>query len=662
MQQSEKSNYLAEEKISKLLFKFSVPCIISLLVSAFYNIVDQIFIGHSELGYLGNAATGIVFPILIISLAFAWCFGDGAAAYLSICQGKKDSENAHKCIGSAITITLIVSIVLMFIFLVFKEPLLRIFGASDATIVMSMDYFTIIIASLPIFMLMNMMNSVIRADGSPGFSMASMTIGAVINIILDPIFIFGLHWGIKGAAYATVIGQIISFTISAVYFTRTKTFKLTAVSFIPNFKVFSHVIGLGISTFITEMSIVVTALICNIMLFHYGTLSIYGPDIPISVISIETKVFTIVINIVVGIILGAQPILGYNYGAKKYDRVKETYKLVLIATLIIGILSTFIFEIFTQQVIGIFGAGTALYNEFAQMTFRIFLSLVTFTCVIKVTSIFFQAVGQPIKAAITSLTREIICFVPLVIILARMFGIKGILFAGPISDFIAMIVTIVLTVQFFRSLDKEKSADEAMQKQIIQPSHKGVIVTIAREHGSAGKQIGQLVAKQLNIPCYYKETAMLAAQQSGLAEQFISEINSKSPAVLHDLYLSTNVIQQAIVAQQQVIENIAAQGSCVIIGRAADYVLRDHEDVVRIFIYAPSSYRIKKVIEMYGDTKEQAEKSLKRSDAARAAYYKNISGLHWGEAKNYELCIDGSIGINKTADAICAYLKSRAER
>lgn len=562
-----KSNYLGEEKIGRLLLKFSIPCILSLLVSALYNIVDQIFIGNSELGYLGNAATGIVFPILIISLAFAWCFGDGCAAYLSICQGKKDTQNAHKCIGSGITMTVITGVILAMGCALFKEPILRLFGASDATVFLAMEYFTIVLMALPIYMLMNMMNAVIRADGSPGYSMASMTAGAVINIVLDPIFIFRLHWGMKGAAYATVIGQVVSFVISLVYFKKTKTFKLMAKSFIPNIGIFKHAISLGASTFITQMSIVVISLVCNMMLFQYGTLSIYGADIPISVISIETKVFTIIINIVVGLILGAQPILGYNYGAKKYDRVAKTYKLVLISTIVLGVLSTLVFEVCPQAVIGIFGKGDALYNEFAQMTFRVFLSLVTFTCIIKMTSIFFQAIGQPVKAAVSSLTRDIVCFVPLVLVLPKLFGVKGILFAAPIADLIAMVVTVIMTAKFFKGL-KQTHLETVQATQVIMPSHAGLVITISREHGSCGKKIGQAVAQQLGISCYYKEVTALAAQESGLAETFISEINSNSPTVLHDLYLSSNVIQQAVLAQEQIIKKIAENGSCVIVGCA----------------------------------------------------------------------------------------------
>ena len=461
MEQTNQNRMLGEEKISKLLMKFSIPCILSLLVSALYNIVDQIFVGNSELGYLGNAATGIVFPILIVAQAFAWCIGDGSAAYLSLCQGKKDTRNAHHCIGTGITITAVLSVVMLALCAVWKEPLLRMFGASDQTIGMAMEYFTIVFCFFPAFMLMNMMNAVIRADGSPAVSMASMSLGAVLNIILDPVFIFALNWGIAGAAWATVIGQTLSFLVSVLYFFRSKSFRLTWKSFVPHFRIFSNALKLGASSFITQMSIVVISLTCNIMLAQYGALSVYGQDIPISVISIETKVFTIVINIVVGIVLGGQPILGYNCGAKKYGRVKETYRTVLIATLAVGAVSTLIFEICPQAVINIFGSGNdALYLEYAVRTFRIFLSLVLFTCVIKMSSIFFQAVGKPVMAVVASLTRDILCFVPLVILIPAVFegnragsGINGILFAAPAADVIGMFVAVCLTVRYFKTME-----------------------------------------------------------------------------------------------------------------------------------------------------------------------------------------------------------------
>ncbi len=666
----ENNTLLGEEKISKLLLKFSVPCITALLISAFYNIVDQIFIGNSELGYLGNAATGVSFPIICIANAFAWCVGDGAAAYLSICAGRNDSDSSHKCVGTGITVSFIISIILTVFCLAFGAPLMSTFGASSQTLSMAVEYFRIIAAFFPFYLLFNVMNSMIRADGNPAYAMIAILTGAITNIILDPVFIFVLKWGIAGAAWATAIGQFLSFVICALYFIKPKTFKLKKKSFIPDKAILHNIVKLGISTFVTQISIVVMSLVCNLMLYKYGELSKYGPDIPISVFSIQTKVYTIICNIVVGIVLGGQPIFGYNYGAKKYDRVREAYKLIVKYSIIIGVVATLIFQLYPQVIINIFGSGNDLYMEFATDTFRIYLSLISVTCIIKMSVIFFQSIGKSIHAALSSLIRDIVCFTPLAIILPYIFenkqagtGINGLLIAAPISDIIAIIVIVILTVPFFKKLGKEKTTSTIDNfSSDIQKSEKGVIITISREHGTAGKQVGKLLANKLNIPFYYKEMIAIAANESGLDKNFISNLNTNSPSILKDLYLGTNAVQQAVVAQEKTIRKIADNGSCIIVGRAADYILRDYDNVINLFIYAPKEYRIKKVMEMYGDTSEQAANNIKHSDEARAAYYTNISGKNWHDMHNYDLCIDSSIGTENTVNLIFDFLKNRKDK
>ncbi|MDE7083010.1 MAG: cytidylate kinase family protein [Clostridia bacterium] len=668
--QEEQSNkYLGEGKLPKLMLKFSLPCVLSLVISALYNIVDQIFVGNSELSVLGNAATGVVFPIFIIAQAFAWWFGDGCGAYLNICQGRKNSQNAHKAIGTGIVFTVAASVILMAIFYPLQRPILLLFGASDASIGYAIEYFNIILGFFPVFMAMNMMNAVVRADGAPGWSMASMLSGAITNIVLDAAFIIGLKWGMSGAAWATVIGQTVSFVISLLYFIlKTKTFKMKLKSFIPDFKEFANPVKLGMSSFITQMTIVIISLVCNIMLKKYGAMSSYGEDIPISIIAVESKVFTVVINIVVGIVLGCQPIIGFNMGAKKFDRVKKLYLYILLSTLAVGLIFTILFEAAPSAVVGIFGdpdptqVDPEKYWEFGVKVFRIFLMLVTFTCTIKMTSIFFQASGKPVFAIIASLVRDIVCFIPLICTLPLAFdpGIEGILWAAPAADLVAIIVAAALTVVFLKSLknDNPEKAEEATEA-VLKPSVPGVIITIGREHGSLGKQIGKVVAERLNIPFYYKEMTALAAQESGLDKEFISDLN-KSSNFLYDLYLSCEPVQQAITAQDKIIRKIADNGSCVIVGRAADYVLREYKNVVKVFVHAPEEYRIKKIAEFYGDSEEDAKKNLKRSDGARAAYYKNVSGLDWGDAKNYNLCVDSSVGVDKSADIICDFVKDKS--
>ena len=452
------------------MLKFSIPCVLSLLVSALYNIVDQIFVGNSELSVLGNAATGVVFPIFIIAQGFAWWIGDGCAAYLNICQGQKNSQNAHKALGTGLLFTVVVSLILMAIFYPLQRQLLLTFGATvdgytesgefvPGSIDYAIKYFNIILAFFPVFMAMNMMNSLVRADGAPGWAMASMLAGAITNIVLDAAFIMGLKWGMAGAAWATVIGQTVSFLISLLYLIlKTKTFKFKLTSFIPDFKEFAHPLKLGFSSFITQMTIVLISLVCNIMLKKYGALSVYGENIPISLIAIESKVFTVIINIVVGIVLGCQPIIGYNIGAKKFDRVKKLYTYILLSTVAIGVIFTVLVEVAPSAVISLFGQPDPTqvnpdnYWELGVKVFRIFLMSVTLTCIIKMTSIFFQAAGKPVFAVISSLIRDIVLFIPLICLLPISLGIEGILWAAPIADFVAFIVAVALTISFMKSL------------------------------------------------------------------------------------------------------------------------------------------------------------------------------------------------------------------
>ncbi|MBQ3445457.1 MATE family efflux transporter [Candidatus Saccharibacteria bacterium] len=655
----ENNKALGTEKISKLIKKFAIPCIFSLLISALYNIVDQIFIGNSSLGYLGNAATSVVFPITIISFAFAWCFGDGAVAMMSIRQGQNDEKGISKIIGNSLTANVVASIFFIVLCFIFMDPLLNLFGASEASLPLAEAYFKIILAASTASMMGGVLSNIIRADGAPAFSMVVIVVGAILNIILDPIFIFGFNMGIEGAAIATIIGQIASFGLGIYYiFFRAKTFKLTLQSFVPQFKVVAQFTKLGISTFITQMSIVVTALVCNMMLAKYGAESIYGIDIPIAVMGIAMKVFTIVINVVVGLVVGAQPIIGFNYGAAKYDRVRHAFKIVMIGTFIVGLIATIIFEFFPDLVINIFGVDSDLYLEFARKMFRIFLSLVVFTVSIKAISIFFQAVGEPKRATISSLMRDLICFVPLCLILPIFFGIDGVLFAAPIADAIGMTVAGTLAYRFYRRLGVTEATATT---GTVAKSHPGVIITISREHGSAGKEIGRLVAEELGIPYYYKEMLAIAAKKSGLSEKYLSSINSRDDeGAMRDLFLGSAPAEYAIKAQREAIAEIARHGSAVIVGRAADYVLRNHKDVLKVFISAPDTYRIKKLKEMYGDSAAAAKASIKKSDKNRASYYNIISGQEWGARANYDLCIDSSIGNAATAKLIADYARSRA--
>lgn len=444
------NDYLINEKVSKLLVKFSIPCILSLLISALYNIVDQIFIGNSSVGAIGNTATTLVFPLTCIALAFGLMLGDGCASFMSLQSGKGEKDKIHKAVGTTISLAVIISVIFIIISFAFLDPILEFFGAkTEEALKYSKEYGFIIIIGVPFYIIMNALNSIIRADGSPKTAMISMVLGAVINIILDAVFIMGFDMGLTGAALATIIGQIASFIVSVVYLFKSKTFKLKLDSFKIDMNALKHICQLGFSSFLTQISIVIVSIVSMNMLAKYGADSKYGVNDPQAIFGIVMKVFTIVVNISVGIAAGAQPIIGFNFGAKRFDRVKELLKLILISNLIVGIVATIILECFPGQIISIFGSNSANpenYLEFGKLTIRIYLSLITFTLIQKVTAIFLQACGHPVKATILSLLRDVVAIVPAMILLPKAFGIIGVLYSSIVSDSISIIVTIILLV------------------------------------------------------------------------------------------------------------------------------------------------------------------------------------------------------------------------
>lgn len=650
----ETSNYLGSEKIGKLLAKFCIPCIASLIISCLYNIVDQIFVGNG-VGYLGNAATGVIFPITVIGWGMSLFFGDGAAAYLSVALGRNETKTIHRGIGNSVLFSFLSGVVIILVSYLWGDGLLRLIGATDATISLAHDYGVIIYIMMPLAMTQNTLASIIRADGSPRYAMGAMIVGALINIVGDPVAIFVLDMGIKGAAYATILGQFVSFLLCAFYLTKSRTFRLQADSFKIDFKLLKQIMALGTSSLLTQLSIVVITVVNNILLVKYGALSAYGADIPLAAFVVIMKLFQIVLNIAIGIAAGAQPIVGYNYGAQKFDRVRELLKAVLKWTALVGLVCMVLFEAFPSAFIRLFGSDGELYMEFATRCLRIYLLLILFTCVQKVCAIFLQSIGRAQAAAPLAILRDLLLIV-FSIVVPIFFGVTGIFWAAPIADVVAMLITAVVMVRLWKELQTETKSAVPAAEGHIRPSKPGVIVTISREHGSAGKRIGQQLAQMLQIPCYYKEVTAMAAQESGLAAEFISDINKNSPDRLKELYMSTTIMQQAVIAQDKIIKKIAESGSCVIIGRAADHVLREHPDVVRIFIHAPKDYRVKKIMEMYGDTEREARKNMEHSDAARSNYYRSVTGSLWAHSDNYELCIDSSIGEQACAEMIYTYL------
>ena len=445
------------ERIGKLIAKFAIPSIISLLVSSLYNIVDQIFIGQG-VGYLGNAATNVAFPFVTLTLAVGLLIGDGAAANFSLHLGKGQPEISEKCVGNTITMSAIVSILFMLVGFLFTDPLLHFLGATEKSLPYAQEYIRIILIGFPFWVMGIGIGTLIRADGSPKYAMISMLAGAITNVILDPVFIFVCNWGVGGAAFATILGQIVTFVISIFYFKKFKTVKPKIADCKLDFQVVRRICSLGISSFITQVAIAVVMIVMNNILVRYGTLSKYGPDIPLAALGIVMKVNQIMCSIIIGTAAGTQPIVGFNYGARNYKRVKKTFLISVGLATMVSIVFWVLFQTCTQGIINIFGQEEALYNEFAQKCFHIFLSVQFFTGFQISAGIFFQAIGKPVKAAATSLSRQILFLVPLLIILPIYMGIEGALYAGPVADTMAFLLSFILILFEIRKLNRQAIA------------------------------------------------------------------------------------------------------------------------------------------------------------------------------------------------------------
>ena len=455
------NQYLTQAPIGKLMLRFSIPCILSLLVSSRYNIVDQIFIGWG-VGYLGNGATNVVFPITVIALAIALLIGDGCAAYLSICQGRQDTERAHRSVGNAVIMMILSSLVIVVLFVVLRDQILTAFGATENNRPYAEDYFDVIVIGIPFFILTNGLNSVIRADGSPKFAMMSMLVGCIMNIILDPVAIFVLHWGVTGAAIATIAGQIVSAILSLGYLLHTRSFRLQKNSFRLRGQLLGKILPLGISSLLTQLSIVVIMGVMNTTLVKYGAQSEYGADIPMTVMGIVMKVFQIVISFAVGLAAGCQPIVGYNYGAGAFDRVRKIYRKMILVEIIIGAIATLAFELLPIPIIRIFGSENALYEQFAALSFRIYLACILLCCIQKATSIFLQSLGKPVMSMSLSLLREFVLSVPLILLLPQLVnpGVVGPLYAGPIADVISFLIAIVMASVTLKNLSQPTASNK----------------------------------------------------------------------------------------------------------------------------------------------------------------------------------------------------------
>ena len=450
-------NPLGSEPVSTLLRRFAVPSVIAMLVSALYNMVDQLFIGHS-IGVLGNAATNVAFPLSMVCTSIGLLCGIGGAANFNLCMGRREPEHAKSYVGSAISMLAILGVILCVAVQLFLRPMMLLFGATPDVIDYACTYTRITSIGFPFLIVTIGGSNLIRADGSPKFSMLCNLVGAIVNTILDPLFIFVFHMGMAGAALATITGQILSFALVVFYLRGFKTLPLSLSDLKPNMACWARIAALGATPAFNQVAMMVVQIVMNNTLTHYGSNSVYGSDIPLACAGIISKVNMLFFSFVIGISQGLQPIVSFNFGAQKYDRVKDAYKKAVFAATAISIVAFLCFQFFPRQIIGIFGSGSEEYLHFAERYFRIFLFFTFLNGIQPVSSNFFTSIGAPKKGIFLSLTRQIIFLLPLLLIFPYFFGIDGVMYTAPIADLAAASVSIVMVVREFKIMAKLQKA------------------------------------------------------------------------------------------------------------------------------------------------------------------------------------------------------------
>lgn len=450
-------NPLGSEPVSTLLRRFAIPSVIAMLVSALYNMVDQLFIGHS-IGVLGNAATNVAFPLSMVCTSIGLLCGIGGAANFNLCMGRREPEHAKSYVGSAISMLAILGVILCVAVQLFLRPMMLLFGATPDVIDYACTYTRITSIGFPFLIVTIGGSNLIRADGSPKFSMLCNLVGAIVNTILDPLFIFVFHMGMAGAALATITGQILSFALVVFYLRGFKTLPLSLSDLKPNMACWARIAALGATPAFNQVAMMVVQIVMNNTLTYYGSNSVYGSDIPLACAGIISKVNMLFFSFVIGISQGLQPIVSFNFGAKKYDRVKDAYKKAVFAATAISIVAFLCFQFFPRQIIGIFGSGSEEYLHFAERYFRIFLFFTFLNGIQPVSSNFFTSIGAPKKGIFLSLTRQIIFLLPLLLIFPYLFGIDGVMYTAPIADLAAASVSIVMVVLEFKIMAELQKA------------------------------------------------------------------------------------------------------------------------------------------------------------------------------------------------------------
>ena len=638
------SDYFGTESIGKIMLKVAPPVMLAQLIQALYNIVDSFFVGKFSNDAL--TALSVIYPMQLVMIALAVGTGVGVNTYMARKYAQNSKTDAECSGGTGLLLAFLTWAVFALVSFLIMRPYVKTSATSEAAIEYAVTYGNIVcVGSIGVF-LEGCFSKIHQSRGNMSRPMAAQIVGAAVNVVLDPLLIFGVGFfpkmGVAGAAVATVIGQLCAAFIVA----------FGAIHKLPKFKKLIHYAGriyfFGYSSIFMQLLFTVYILALNIILKSFS-------DSAVTVLGLYYKLQSFFFIPLVGLETCIVPVISFNFGAKKYDRCKKTMNTAFLISAVFMIFGVVGFVFFPDLLISIFSNSSEVH-EIGRTAFPIIGACFVPAVFSLMTPTFFQAIGKGVQSAFLALLRQVFCLIPIFWAFS-LIGLDYTWIAFPLSETITGIVGLLM---YAHQLKKWKT--EAVPKEehehtaaVIKPSHKGVIITIGREHGSSGKEIGRLVAEKLGIPYYYKELTALAAKESGLAREFIENAEGDPSKQLYDLYLSTHIVEHAVAAQNKIIKKIAENGSCVIVGRAADHILSGNPDLLRIFIYADEKTKIRRVMENYGDSLEKAKKSIRRADSARSAYYKNISGKIWGDRKHYDLMINSSVGTEKSAEIICEY-------
>lgn len=647
---SAEAQFFGQEKIWKILLKIAPPVMLAQLIQALYNIVDSLFVGrYAESGL---TALSIIYPIQLLMMALAIGTGVGINTAMAARFGVGKPESAQEFAGIGTPLAGILWVIFASVTWLLMPAYARLSSSSPEVISEVVTYGRIVcVFSFGLFF-ESIWTKILQAQGDMKTPMAAQILGAVTNIVLDPLLIFGWfglpELGIAGAAIATVVGQM-----AAALVVMKKGYRKSPAKEVYLRRI-AEIFRLGIPNILMQSAYTFYIFGLNLILSGFS-------DQAVTALGLYYKWQTFFFIPLSAMQTCIVPIVSFNYAARRIRRCKVTLLTAILFGMALMAVGTVCFETIPAPMLRVFTSDEQVVAigrwgfHFIGISFIPMVTSLVFP-------VFFQAVGAAIKSSLLTVVRTVVLFVPLGALFAQ-FGLECFWLTFPVTETLTSLLGLVYYRQFLAHPYVKDAplltADHPAT--VIQPSRPGVILTIAREHGSSGKEIGRQVALRLGIPFYYKEMTALAAQESGLDREFISGLNRNAPKALYNLYLSTKVVRLAVVAQHQIIERIAENGSCVIVGRAADYVLQDHPNVVKIFVHASTEYRIGRAMEIYGDTREEAEENIRRSDKARAAYYQHISGKRWGEPANYDLVVDSSQGVQQAVEEILQHLERREE-